>query len=100
VISEQEFTNAIENGASFVPVITSCKYHPTHDEVEIITPKIRIFLRREEIEEFRNISAHEMRTLHTSAFGIHVEEKDIDINSASLIICIAKQLEDEAKKSL
>jgi hypothetical protein len=100
MVSERELEKAMEDGATFVPAITSCKYHPTHDEVELVTPWLRIIMRREDIEELRDVSSHDMRGLRTSEFGIHIEDSDLDINSASLIICIARHLENEAGKYL
>lgn len=100
MISEQDFAKAVDAGREFVPAITSCKYHPKHDQVELVTPWGTIIVNRLDIEELRGVTQHNMRSIQASSIGIHIEEKDIDINSAGLIICIAKRLETEAAKSL
>ena len=99
MISEQDIQRAAEAGAHFKPAILSVKYHRDTDRVELQTPWCTLIIDRQRIEELRGVSQTDMETISVSEVGIHVDNADIDINSAGLVTDIAKQLEDEVSNS-
>ena len=99
MISGQDIQRAAEAGAHFKPAILSVKYHRDTDRVELQTPWCTLIIDRQRIEELRGVSQTDMETISVSEVGIHVDNADIDINSAGLVTDIAKQLKDEVSNS-
>jgi hypothetical protein len=99
MISDQDIQRAVEASEHFKPAILSAKYYRDSDRVEFHTPWCIIIVDRSRIEEFRGVSPNDMETISVSDVGIHVDNADIDINSAGLITEIAKQLEIEVAGS-
>jgi hypothetical protein len=99
MISEQDIQRAAEASARFKPAILSVKYHRDTDRVELQTPWCTLIIDRQHIEELRGVSQTDMETISVSEVGIHVDNANIDINSAGLITDVAKQLEDEVSNS-
>ena len=99
MISEQDIQRAAEASTHFKPAILSVKYHRDTDRVELQTPWCTLIIDRQRIEELRGVSQTDMETISVSEVGIHVDNADIDINSAGLITDLAKQLEDEVSKA-
>lgn len=99
MISDEEIKRAMEEGKRHKPVILSCKYDPENDRVEFTTAWCVIAVDRKCIDELRDVPPALMNKIYISQFGVHLDEADIDINSAGLITFIGKQLETEAAGS-
>jgi hypothetical protein len=99
MISDQEIQQAIAASEHFKPAILTARYYRDIDRVEFETPWCVISVNRNEIEEFRAVSPDDMETISVSDVGVHIDNADIDINSAGLIAEIAKRLETEVANS-
>jgi hypothetical protein len=99
MISEDDIHRATVAGARFKQAILSAKYHPDIDRVELVTPWCILIVERQRIEEFRQLSQSEMASITVSSVGIHIEQADVDINSAGLITEISQQLGNEVANS-
>ena len=99
MVSKRDIQKATAEGTKFKQAILGAKYHRDIDRVELVTPWCILILDRDKIDELRHLSPNDMETISVSAFGLHVEKADIDINSAGLITDISKQLEAEVANS-
>jgi hypothetical protein len=99
MISDREIQQAIAASEHFKPAILAARYYRDSDRVEFETTWCVIIVNRNEIEEFRALSPNDMETISVSDVGIHIDNVDIDINSAGLISEIAKRLETEIASS-
>jgi hypothetical protein len=99
MISDREIERAIGASKHFKPAIQSARYYRDSDRVELVTTWCVIIVDRNEIEEFRSVSPNDMETISVSDVGVHVDNADIDINSAGLLSEIAKRLETEVAAS-
>jgi hypothetical protein len=99
MISKQDLRRATEQGAKFRPAILSARYHGDTDRIELETPWCILIVDRQRIAALSQLPRSDMETITVSAVGLHIEKADIDINSASLITLISRQLENEVAGS-
>jgi hypothetical protein len=99
MISESEIAQATNVGEKVKQPILSAKYHNDTDRVELETPWCVLIVDRQRIEELRSLSRIELETITVSAVGLHVENADVDINSAGLITYLSRELEKEVSGS-
>jgi hypothetical protein len=99
MISDEDIRRATEGDTEATQAILSAKYHRDTDRLELVTPWCILIIDRRRIEELRQVSQTDMETITVSPVGLHIENADIDINSAGLITEISQQLETEVAGS-
>jgi hypothetical protein len=90
---------ATEGDTEVTQAILSATYHRDADRLELVTPWCILIIDRQRIEELRQVSQTDMETITVSAVGLHIENADVDINSAGLITEISQQLETQVAGS-
>lgn len=99
MISDEDIQRAVKAGESFRPAITACKYDAESDRVELVTAWCIISVERTFIDELRDVSPAAIKNIYVSQYGVHVDDVDVDINSAGLIAYMGRRLADEAENS-
>jgi hypothetical protein len=92
MISDKEVRRALEAGRRVRPAILSARYLAESDSIELVTAWCKLTVRRDKIEYFRDVPASAMANLYASELGVHIDECDVDLNSAGLIEYITTQL--------
>jgi hypothetical protein len=99
MISEEEIERVTNVGTKFRQAILSAKYHSNTDRIELETPWCILIVDRQHIEELHSLSPTDLETITVSAVGLHIENADVDINSAGLITHLSRQLQNEVAGS-
>ena len=101
MISKEAIDAAPEVGTRLAPLVKSVRYRPTTDKIELVTSWCVISIDRKRIAVLRNIQRRQMREIRMSpGGGICLESADMDIESAGLIVYIARRLVVEAGQSV
>jgi hypothetical protein len=99
MISDEDIRRATEPGIERKQAILSATYHQDTDLLELVTPFCTLIIDRKSIDELRDLSQTDMETLTVSAVGLHIENADVDINSAGLITDLSQRLGNEVANS-
>src|SRR4051794_6242712 len=83
--TEAELRDALAAGRRFQPAIRKATYRQDTDQVVLATPWGEKLVYRTEIEEFQNVPIVFMHKIYASEVGLHIDDMDIDINSAGLL---------------
>ena len=100
MISDNDIQQAMEAGAKFVQMVTAVRYRPKNDKIEIRTSWCTLLVDRKQIPELSRISKRRIREIYVSVNGIHIESADMDIESAGLVVYIARKLVEEAEQAV
>jgi len=95
----EELRNAQDAGAGFKPAIVKVEYDPASDRLVFYTPWGAKAVNRKRVEEFRDVAPAVMATVYASQVGIHIDELDIDINSAGLLFDLFHELRSNLSDS-
>ena len=97
--TEAEYRRALDTGAAFRRAVLSLRYDQSNDAVIFETPWGERTAGRRSIEPLRNVPPDMMRKAYVSAVGIHIDELDIDISSAGLLLVLFPDLGPELSNS-
>ncbi len=100
MISSKEIRQATEAGAKLVQMVSAVRYRAKTDQVEIRTSWCTLLVDRKQIPELASLSRSRMREIHSSLTGIHIDSADKDIESAGLVVYIARKLVEEAERAV
>lgn len=99
MVSDKDIQRAAKRGAKLHQMVQHVAYDPSSDKIELVMSWCTIKVDRRHIDEFRDVSPEAMKTIYSSAMGVHIDELDIDINASGLVACIAHELQEEASRS-
>ncbi len=90
--TEAEIQNALDAGRRFIPAIIAVRYLLDSDQVAFETPWGQRVVQRADIELLRSVPMQSMRIIHASQVGVHIDDMDLDINSAGLLATLFPDL--------
>lgn len=99
MISEAEIDRVLTASAKFKPVLLGAAYHAETDRIELRLSWCTLLVDRKQIAELKDLSPADLATVSVSPVGLHVENADIDINSAGLLGSVAAKIARQAQKS-
>jgi len=92
MIDDAELSKALETGAGFKPAIRSVDYKSVQDELVFGTQWGNLTFARKDVPIFRDVAATRMKDVYVSEAGIHIDDLDLDVNSAGLLEAIFREL--------
>ncbi len=90
--TEAEVQDALDAGSRFTPAITKITYLIDSDTLVFATPWGERVANRADIELLRGVPLESMQKIHVSHIGVHLEDLDLDINSAGLLATLFPEL--------
>lgn len=99
MITDEEIVRVTKKSAKFRPALRAVRYEPETDRVEFVTPSCTLLVPRREIDEFKDVSSDDMKDIRATAFGVHIDRLDLDINAAGLLTEIIDRLRNDLSKS-
>ena len=79
----------------FQQAILWVKYDGPRDEIMLGTPWGAFIIKREAVPELRDVPREMLARIETSQTAIHIEELDLDINSAGLLASLFLEIEGQ-----
>ncbi|HEV2097922.1 MAG TPA: DUF2442 domain-containing protein [Stellaceae bacterium] len=100
MISDSDIERVRSASAKFKPTVIGARYHAESDQIELRTEWCTLIVNRQEIDELRGVTPHNLEAVTVSAVGLHFDDADIDINAAGLLEYLGKKLVKQARKSI
>ena len=100
MITDDDIKRVVKKSAKFKPALLGARYHAASDQIELNTEWCTIRIDRKQIDELRNLSKKDLKTLAFSPFGIHIDNADVDISAEGLLADIAEKLSKFINKSI
>jgi hypothetical protein len=97
--ADTELQDALAAGARFTPAIIKIAYSVESDTVTFATPWGDRVAKRGDIELLRTVPEDLMQKIYVSQVGIHIDDMDLDINSAGLLAALFPDLRSNLAKS-
>jgi hypothetical protein len=97
MIAEEELRRAIEAGKRFQQAVQWVKYDDRRDMITLGTPWGDFTIKREAVPVLRDVPRERLAKvgIETSPTAVHIEELDLDINSAGLLANLFQEIEGQ-----
>ena len=92
MVAETEQNRALEAGARFKPAIQAAHYDYDKDELILETRWGKLAIPRAEIGIFKDVKPENMCEIYASHTGVHIDDIDLDVNSAGLLTEVFRHL--------
>jgi hypothetical protein len=99
MITESEFRDATQAGDDFKQAILKASYGRENDRLIFLTPWGVFAIDRATIPEFKAATPGDLEKIYVSHTGVHIDELDIDINSAGLLTAIFDNIRSKLSNS-
>ncbi len=99
MVEEVELQAAIAAGERFLPTVLEARYDAIHDRVALVTHWGALIVNRKDVPDFRDVNPSAMEGIYASHTGIHIDDVDLDINSAGLLSALLHELKGRLANS-